>query len=352
MGSLLSCRDGSDTDKSEMIDSPATSGRDQNTDRAVHVRKKPRKIKIWPNLPPRFGENDRFELRKQIASGGYAFVYSGYDHKNQAAIAVKVPNTERAKAIDALKKEKKFLTKLYKGGSTVPEIIWFGPCGDRPVMVMQLLGHCLGEVRKACGRHFSLGTILKMAVELIELCKNIHDCGILHRDCKLKNYLLGPENDGSIYLIDFGLSGRWRTRSGEHIAFQDHLPPYGTMRYAPVAVHQGLEQGRKDDLEALGYMLIYLARGDLPWQSLWHEDKKIIWEDVGTMKMEMSLEELCANIAPCFQHFMNALREMEFEQEPDYEGLQNFFREEMQNNNIDEDTLRYDWESLDMVTLI
>jgi len=322
-----------------MVDSPS-----HNIDRAVHVKKKPRKVKVWPNLPHNFGENNRFEIRGRIASGGYAFVFSGYDHLENRDIAIKVPNTERPKAIDALKKEKRFLAHLCKGGAIVPNCVWFGPCGDRPVMVMDLLGDCLGEVRKQCGRSFSISTILRLAVELIESCKKVHECGILHRDCKLKNYLLGPDNIGNVFLVDFGLSGRWQ-KNGEHVPFEKNLPPYGTMRYAPLAVHLGHQQGRKDDLEALGYMLIYLARGKLPWQSLWHEDKKIIWRDVGRMKAEIALSTLCQELLPCFEQFMQRLREMEFSERPCYDELAGLFIQQMYDLNIDPAT-PYDWELL------
>jgi len=326
------------------MDSSATPNK-KKENRAVHVRRKPRKVKVWPTVPITFGDRGQYQFRTQIASGGYAFVYSGYDNENNRDIAIKVPNTERVKAIDALKKEHKFLMALHEGGAPVPEPIWFGPCGDRPVLVMELLGDCLGEVRKLCGRSFSLGTTLRLAVELIEASEQVHGCGILHRDCKLKNYLVGPGNRGRIRLVDFGLSDRWRRQDGNHIKFQKKLPPFGTMRYAPLAVHLGHEQGRKDDLEALGYMLIYLARGKLPWQSLWHEDKKVIWRDVGRMKEEVKLDELCQDLCPCFEAFMARLRELEFDQEPPYDELKQMFLDTMEELEIDPNS-PFDWELL------
>jgi len=325
------------------MDTPRTSNRRQEQ-QSVHVRRKPRKVKVWPTLPNTFGERNQFEFRERIASGGYAFVYSGYDNENNREIAVKVPNTERLKAIEALKKERKFLERLHRGGGIVPEIFWFGPCGDRPVLVMELLGECLGDVRKRCGRSFSLPTILRLAVELIDSSQRVHNCGILHRDCKLKNYLLGPGNQGRIRLVDFGLSDRFE-KDGHHVPFVKNLPPFGTMRYAPLAVHLGHEQGRKDDLEALGYMLIYLARGKLPWQSLWHEDKKIIWRDVGKMKADMDISELCQDLCPCFEKFMVHLRQLDFEARPPYQVLQKYFLDTMVELKIDRNT-PYDWELL------
>jgi len=320
-----------------------SNNEEPDNDRAYHVRRKPRKTKIWFEPPETFAD-ERFEFRDRIASGGYAFVFKGYDRQRKQLVAIKVPNVERAKAIDALKKERRYLKCLHRGGARVPEVIWFGQCKDRPVLVMQLLGDCLGDVRKNCGRKFTLATILRLAVELIDICEKIHECGILHRDCKLKNYLLGANNESKVYIVDFGLSGKWR-QNDKHINFTKNLPAYGTMRYAPVAVHLGHEQGRKDDLEAIGYLLIYLAQGKLPWQSLWHEDKKIIWRDVGRMKQEIELSDLCENLAPCFQQFMKKLRTLNFTDKPNYSDLRELFLYAMQKDKINP-AEPYDWELL------
>lgn len=329
----------------ESPNSPPTGKKKKMPEKAIEVKRKPRKAKVWPNMPATFGERNQYEFRERIASGGYAFVYSGYDLEADRPVAIKVPNIERLKAIAALKKERKFLNHLHKGGAPVPEPLWFGTCGDRPVLVMELLGDCLGEVRKFCGRSFSLATILKLAIELIECSEKVHDCGILHRDCKLKNYLLGAGNRGMIRIVDFGLSDKWQQKNGEHVPFQKNLSPFGTMRYAPIAVHVGHQQGRKDDLEALGYLLIYLARGKLPWQNLWHAEKQVIWRDVGRMKAEMNLDELCAELCPCFEAFMNRLRHIEYADRPPYDELKQMFLETMINLNIDPST-PYDWEML------
>lgn len=207
---------------------------------------------------------------------------------------------------------------------------------------MELLGFCLGDVRKNNGYKFSLATIFRLAINLIEIYKNVHKCGILHRDCKLKNYLLNTKGT-DVYIIDFGLSDRWKTKKNKHIPFSTGLLPYGTIRYAPLAVHLGYEQGRKDDLEALGNMLIYLARGQLPWQSLWHEDKKIIWRDVGRMKLELSLSVLCQDISPCFEKFMIKVRSLNFSQSPQYDELKELFYDAMNSIQVTHKH-PYDWE--------
>ena len=105
---------------------------------------------------------------------------------------------------------------------------------------------------------------------MFEIMEFIHNLGFLHRDIKPDNYCMGiGKNKDKLYLIDFGLSKRWRNRrNGKHIIFRENKKLTGTARYASVNTHLGLEQSRRDDMEAISYTLIYLIKGKLPWQGL------------------------------------------------------------------------------------
>lgn len=299
--------------------------------------------KLWPSFP-RFFNFDRFEIESHIASGGYAFVYYGQDHKFKKKIAIKIPNLSRTRAISTLKKEKKYLLELHIRGVRVPKVLWFGQCYDRLVLVMELLGDCLGDIKKNFVRNFSISTILRLSKDLIRLCEKIHDSDILHRDCKLKNYILGFDLS-HIYIIDFGLSGRWKIKkNNQHIFYKKYLLPYGTIRYAPLAVHVGNEQGRKEDLEAMCYLLIYLVRGNLPWQFFWNRNKKTLWNNVGKIKLEIPLSELCSGLPSCFKDFLFQIYSLKFIERPHYEDFKKIFVKSMKNLNINKNE-SYDWQN-------
>ena len=142
-------------------------------------------------------------------------------------------------------------------------------------MVIELLGPSLEDMFVYCGRKLSLKTVLLLAEQLISRIETMHKRGYIHRDLKPENILMGLEDNAStLFLIDYGLAKKWKLNNGDHIPIREGKSLTGTARYASAATHLGIEQSRRDDLEGAGYVLLYLLKGELPWQGLRARNKE------------------------------------------------------------------------------
>jgi serine/threonine protein kinase len=160
---------------------------------------------------------------------------------------------------------------------------------------LELLGKSLEDLFNICNRRFSLKTVCVIGIEMMQRIKYVHEKNHIHRDIKPDNFMMGfDKNEDKLYIIDFGLAKKYRssTKKG-HIAFKTGKNITGTARYCSINTHRGYEQSRRDDLESIGYVLMYFLRGSLPWQGIKCRENEDHYEKIYEKKKATSTEELC-----------------------------------------------------------
>lgn len=267
----------------------------------------------------------KYRLGRKIGSGSFGDIYLGTNVTSSEEVAIKL---ECVKAKHPqLHIEAKFY-KMMQSGVGIPAIRWCGTEGDYNVLVMELLGPSLEDLFNFCARKFTLKTVLLLADQLISRIEYIHSKNFIHRDVKPDNFLMGLGKKGNlIYVIDFGLAKKYRdARTHQHIPYRENKNLTGTARYASINTHLGIEQSRRDDLESLGYMLMYFNLGSLPWQGLKAATKKQKYEKISEVKMSTPVEVLCRGYPNEFATYLNFCRSLRFEDKPDYAYLRELFR--------------------------
>ncbi|OAA35511.1 casein kinase I isoform delta [Metarhizium rileyi] len=211
------------------------------------------------------------------------------------------------------------------GGTGIPKVFWFGEECDYYVLVHELLGPSLEDLFSYCGWQFSLNTVLMIPSQAISQIEHIHPRGFLHRDIKPDNFLTGLSRQGNIQnTIDFGLAEE--PREAEQATPSAGYGFVGTRRYASIPVHDESMQSWRDDLESLGYVLVYFLRGSLPWQGLEATSEKEKDLLIKETKRSLSAEALCKGLPGAFASYINHVRSLDFNERPDHAYLQGLFK--------------------------
>lgn len=264
----------------------------------------------------------KYAVGDKLGSGSFGDIYLGTILGTGAPVAIKV---ESVKAPHPLLVFEAKLYQLVSDGVHIPKVHWYGVEGEFTVMVLDLLGPSLEDLLEFCNQKLSKRTVASLGVQMIDGIEYVHSRSFLHRDIKPENFLMGVgKTAGNMYVIDFGLAKRYRNaRTKEHIPFRNDRNLTGTARYASVGTHRGLEQSRRDDIEAIGYVLMYLVRGNLPWQERYQTGPKAKtnndkYKRIQERKEAITLEVLGKNAPPEFIAYMTYGKNLGFTDRPDY----------------------------------
>ncbi|XP_068625624.1 casein kinase I isoform X2 [Battus philenor] len=284
---------------------------------------------------------ERLKVVRRIGGGSFGDVYLALNECNQKEVAVKIESI-KARHPQLLYESRVY--KMLQGGIGIPHIRWYGYEKDHNILVMDLLGPSLEDLFNFCSRQFTIKTVLMLADQMLGRVEFIHCKCFIHRDIKPDNFLMGiGRHCNKLYMIDFGLAKKFRDlRSRAHIGYREDKNLTGTARYASINAHLGIEQSRRDDMESLGYVLMYFNRGSLPWQGLKAITKKQKYERISEKKMSTPVEVLCKGFPAEFAMYLNYCRGLTFDESPDYMYLRQLFRILFRTMNYQYD-YTFDW---------
>ncbi|KAI9284448.1 kinase-like domain-containing protein [Umbelopsis sp. AD052] len=313
----------------------------------------------------------------RIGEGSFGEVFEARDIDTNRSYAIKrEPKSMRHPQL----KHESIMYDALVGGPGIPACHWYGEHDDFNCIVIDLLGPSLKLLRQAVS-DFTLDVALNIACQLINTIEHIHSRGIIYRDIKPDNFLfpasfrlpdpecfetqtdngfmvyeatrpsckvLFEEQDPSaskIFAIDFGLASWWRNPSTNK--------PYpegkrrirnktGTARYASLNVHRGKEHSRRDDMESIGYLLIDLALGSLPWTGIQARNSRLGWDKMREAKEMIMLQDLCAGLPLAFLKYIEYARALKFDDEPDYGYLRSLFEGAKEDGPYSEHVIPFD----------
>jgi serine/threonine protein kinase len=266
---------------------------------------------------------NKYSIIKNLGEGSFGQLYVGENIFTDEKVAIKLED-KRENAKEMLKHEASIYRVLH-GIKQIPAMRNFGKEGHFNYLVMDLLEESLEDRKERHGR-FSTPKVIKTAIELITIFEQIHNRGIVHRDVKPQNFLIKKIGEKELVnIIDFGLSRAYIDDNNEHIPMKTDRSLIGTVRYASLNVHEGITYSRRDDLESLGYVLIYLLADHLPWQGIKAKDKTTKYEKIYICKKGYNSRCLCEELPPEFEAYIEYTRSLGFSEKPDYTYLKNLF---------------------------
>ena len=286
-----------------------------------------------------------------LGGGSFGHVYKCLNVKTKVEYSVKVEsnNINNPQLLHEYK-----ILKILEGNEGIPTPYLFKNIGGESVLVIDLLGPNLEDIlQDTKTKTFTLKTCLMTLKQIIQRLKIIHKQGIIHRDLKPENLLVTKNiRDGLIYLIDFGLSKKYKdTKTDVHIPFKNERPITGTIRYISINTHKGYEQSRRDDLESACYIILYFLNGKLNWDGIKCKTKEEKIQKIMEKKEEFKNNKEYKKLSQSFCNIFEYVYNINFDEKPNYEyifGLINKDLEQFDSESNYERSL-YDWQSIEFM---
>jgi serine/threonine protein kinase len=259
---------------------------------------------------------NKYELVKKISQGSFGALYQGKNIRTGELVAIKVEKRSKSE-VNTLKYEANVYNYL-KNIDGFVKLRWFGTDERYNFLVIDLLGNSLKSELVRNETKNNLEIVLNFGKKIINKLMILHENKIIHRDLKPDNILLKSDNSfEDIFLIDFSFCKKYINSNGEHILKNKINKFIGSVNYISLNVHDLIEPSRRDDLESVLYILIYLYCEKLDWENC------MSITEIYEMKKNIIFNE---NIPEYFRNMLVYIRTLEFNERPNYFYLINFLQ--------------------------
>ncbi|KAK6457344.1 casein kinase I [Scheffersomyces xylosifermentans] len=287
-----------------------------------------------------------YKVGKKIGEGSFGIIFEGINILNNQQVAIKF---EPRKCEAPQLRDEYRSYRILNNSVGIPQAYFFGQEGVHNILIIDLLGPSLEDLFDWCNRKFTVKTVVQVAKQMIQRVETIHEHNLIYRDIKPDNFLIGKPGTSyanQVYIVDFGMAKQYRDpKTKLHIPYREKKALSGTARYMSINTHLGREQSRRDDLESLGHVFMYFLRGSLPWQGLKAPTNKQKYEKIGLKKQTTSINELCYGFPIQFAQYLTYVRNLKFDETPDYNYLVSLMDKALTSLGAEEDG-HYDWMDL------
>ncbi|CAD8126580.1 unnamed protein product [Paramecium sonneborni] len=263
-----------------------------------------------------------FQIQSKINKGGFGSIYKGIDLAKNKEVAIKYSQFN-------LQREYQITLKLQKIIG-IPKIYGLEEQEKGSFMNMELLFQDLHTIR-CKQKQFSLKCICFIAIQILEILKQVHQMNLVHRDIKPTNLMVKSLEEPQIYLIDFGIA---KEQNQNELG----LEVEGTFLYDPISVHKRQKYKFIDDIEMLAYTLVFLYKGHLPWKKYGNQ---VLVNEVVLKQKEQYINSKAMSQLP-FSELFGYIKWNQHKNKLDHEFLINLFRKILRENKIIEN-YQFDW---------